>query len=399
MDCGDESPTCPTCADGEVCAQVSGTCSTCPSRKCVKSGSSQQSPPKQESSDSGPNVGAIAGGVVGGLIFIAILTYLIWRFCIRNRNPQYDEDYVEEYEQEKVGEREYTPSHNARNSTHSVRSMASTALTRASNVIQIAFIPGITDRAQEDNHSSVPPVPAVPSEHYASVVTPGSQQPNTPYSDSQDHYFMPHDLRESYFSTDSDRQSAKHQSVASSLARESVASTIYGEPQSAMPAQTALRGKANVVSVKSSQQNTPSPGIPEVPQVDYFKYGQAKPKEGESKLKQSMNVDDSSTETVGNGPEAAQNEASNSTAAGPTSSRGKPKQSSAALTAAIQEATRRASARPTHGGLGSLAPRSNHGHSNSSGNNAQPNNNQTMDSIRERDPSPFSDENAASTPL
>ncbi|KAI9653912.1 MAG: hypothetical protein M1831_005597 [Alyxoria varia] len=361
--------------------------------------SSQESTQETEPSDSGPNVGAIAGGVVGGLIFIAVLTYLIWRFCIRNRNPQYDDEFVEEYEQEKVAEREYTPSQNARNSTHSVRSMASTALTRASNVIQIAFIPGITDRAQEDTHSSVPPVPRVPAEHYSSVVTPGSHQPNTPYSDSQDHYFMPHDLRESYFSTDSDRQSAKHQSVASSLARESVASTIYGEAQPAMPAQTALRGKANVVSVKSSQQTTPAASIPEVPQVDYFKYGQAKPRDGESKLKQSMNMDDSTTETASNASEVAQKEAPNSSAAGPASPRGKPKQSSAALTAAIQEATRRASARPTHGGLGSLTPRSNHGHSNSNSNNGPNNNNQTMDSIRERDPSPFSDENVASTPL
>jgi hypothetical protein len=77
---------------------------------------------------------------------------------------------------------------------------------------------------------------------------------------------MPGDLRDSTYSGISDR---------TSYARTSVASTIYGKNAivSPVPAQTVIRGKAAVVSVKLNGAGIPSELTPPVPNVDYGKYG------------------------------------------------------------------------------------------------------------------------------
>ena len=81
---------------------------------------------------------------------------------------------------------------------------------------------------------------------------------------------MPGDLRDSTYSGISDR---------TSYARNSVASTIYGKNAivSPVPAQTVIRGKAAVISVKSNGANTPGDLTPPVPSVDYGKYGVGEP--------------------------------------------------------------------------------------------------------------------------
>jgi len=77
---------------------------------------------------------------------------------------------------------------------------------------------------------------------------------------------MPGDLRDSTYSGISDR---------TSYARTSVASTIYGKNAivSPIPAQTVIRGKAAVVSVKSNGNSSSGDLTPPVPSVDYGKYG------------------------------------------------------------------------------------------------------------------------------
>lgn len=370
LECPDVNPSCPECPSGQTCIQIAKGCHSCAQNICVsqaQAGISQTS--INGGGSNGPNIGAIAGGVIGGIFFIAIITYLIWRFFLKGRRRETEELYPEDYDPygEKSPETDFTPSSAARQSTHSVRSMASTVMTRASNVIQIAFIPGITDRGQEGD--LIPPVPAIPLRQSS----PSSSHPSTPYedhhsgtpySDASQHYFMPMDLNHqsrsrysSAFSDDTsafggDRRSTRHQSVASSLVRESMASTIYNDSHvHAMPAVTALRGRANVVSVRPS--NTTTPGgpatIPEVPSVDYFKYGDGQ-QAGEGQ------------DANGSGEGSSQHNPPSTKA--PSS--GKP--SSKLLAAAIHEATRRASRQPTHGGLGSLSPR--------------------------KDPSPFSDQHA-----
>lgn len=138
-------------------------------------------------------------------------------------------------------------------------SIASTALTRASNVIQIAYIPGVTNRSPPDTPGVlVPPVPPIPA-----------NLSNSSNGNVQDqHYFMPGDIRDSVWSEMTEEQ---RRSVSPSLSRSSVATTIYRNNAivSPVPAQQALRGKANVVSVKSGTStpvSTPraAPAVPAI---------------------------------------------------------------------------------------------------------------------------------------
>jgi hypothetical protein len=164
-------------------------------------------------------------------------------------------------EQEKA-ENEFASRRSARASTHTVGSMASSVLTRASNIIQIAYIPGVTNRSGPGSPDLlVPPVPPIPA------MSPSSGL-SSPYTASEQHFFVP-DFRDSMAST----STAGRTSIAPSLARASVASTMYRQNAivSPLPAQTIVRGKAAVVSVKSnvsSPAETPGFETPPVPSID-----------------------------------------------------------------------------------------------------------------------------------
>lgn len=266
VQCPDLAPSCPVCPSGQVCSQTVVTCTACPSTTCVKSSLSGATTTNQTSgSNNRPNAGAIAGGVVGGVVFIAVATYLIWRFCIRQRR-QADELTDEDNVNEKTND-DFTMRRDARTSTHTVTSMASTVLTRASNIIQIAYIPGVTNRSGAASPGFVvPPVPPIP------IPTAPPQHPTTvPYTDNpEQHFFVPGDLRGSTYSglsstTDGRSSYAHRQSLTPSLARTSMASTVYRNNAvlDPMPAQTVVRGKAAVVSVKSSLAGSPAetPGV------------------------------------------------------------------------------------------------------------------------------------------
>jgi protein OPY2 len=240
---------------------VPPTCDSCQKMICVSAASAPSSLPSAtpKTSSSGPNVGAIAGGVVGGLVAIAIVTYLVWRFCIKTKRQQYEqENWGEDPDESIPAEKDFAMRRDARASTHTVGSIASTVLTRASNIIQIAYIPGVTNRSAPSTPGLlVPPVPPIPIALSSTASTPRYEQ---------EHFFMPGDLRDSTYSGISDR---------TSYARTSVASTIYGKNAvvSPVPAQTVIRGKAAVVSVKSAGGGTPGDLTPPVPNVDYGRYG------------------------------------------------------------------------------------------------------------------------------
>ncbi|RKF76070.1 hypothetical protein GcM1_229008 [Golovinomyces cichoracearum] len=199
------------------------------------------------SSSRAHDIGTIVGSTFAGITAVTIITYAIWRCCIKIKRPQSQgkslSDYtVDSYE----GEKSFTAQRDARASTHTVASIASTVLTRASNIIQIAYIPGVTNRSCPNSPGFlVPPVPPIPlalTSNYGSTV-----------SVEQEHFFMPSDLRDSTYSTLTSQ---------TSFERDSVASTIYGKNAivSPLPAQRGIRGKAAVVSVKSaaaSEQSTP----------------------------------------------------------------------------------------------------------------------------------------------
>lgn len=173
---------------------------------------------------------------------------------------------VDETQQEKAPS-VFTMRRDARASTHTVASLASTVLTRASNIIQIAYIPGVTNRGGPTSPDLlVPPVPPIPA-----AVSPG-----TPRDNLHSHYFFAQDGRNSTYSGLGDAETRYGQARLSgmpSAERGSVASTVYRSNAVVGPqAQTIVRGKAAVVSVKSggSGESSPyelenSPPIPTIP--------------------------------------------------------------------------------------------------------------------------------------
>ncbi|KAG5922335.1 hypothetical protein E4U42_005506 [Claviceps africana] len=265
--CDDSSKlTCPACSPGESCQfTVPLNCMQCAKSFCTK----QDAAPLVSGGDqvgsgrSGPSVGPIAGGVIGGIVAIASITYLIWRFVIKPKRAAdpHQSVYETETNVSRHVEKDDASRMTRRSSTHTVHSIASTVLTRASNIIQIAYIPGVTNRATPTSPAIlVPPVPPIPMRHSqssrGSALTAGDQ-----------HFFVPGNLRDSTLSgisAFSDRTSY--------APRFSVASTIYGkQAQVQTPAQTGMRAKPTVVSVKSVAASTSS--TPPVPCVNFEKLG------------------------------------------------------------------------------------------------------------------------------
>ncbi|KAH8723360.1 hypothetical protein GQ44DRAFT_728651 [Phaeosphaeriaceae sp. PMI808] len=247
------------CPANQFCVQTTQSCDECARVICAPDPLATNAEPPSK-----PNVGAIAGGVVGGVAVIAVLTFIIWKYCLKGKRRPYSEADFQEMDiqdQEKT-ENDFVSRRSARASTHTVASMASSVLTRASNIIQIAYIPGVTNRSGPGSPDLlVPPVPPIPAMSPSSGVS-------SPYSTADQHFFLP-DFRDSMAS----QSTAGRTSIAPSLARASVASTMYRQNAivSPLPAQTIVRGKAAVVSVKSttsSPLDTPSMETPPVPNID-----------------------------------------------------------------------------------------------------------------------------------
>lgn len=268
--CAPTPPPCPSCASDEVCSLISGGCNTCAVTLCQKIGAQPTISPSAGGGGSGPNVGAIAGGVIGGVVMVCLMTYLVYRFCVKKRRQAYSEsDWPETATMEKSGD-ESMMHRDARASMHSLRSIASTIQTRASNIIQIAYIPGVTNRSVDSTPDLIPPVPPIPA------MSPANSTVTTPLPGQDQHFFMPSDLRDSTYSdyTVDHRTSYARSSMAPSMARGSVPSTAYrgSAVVNAIPAQTAIRGRANPVAVRSNGKNspvdTPRSHTPPVPVMD-----------------------------------------------------------------------------------------------------------------------------------
>lgn len=248
------------------------SCDLCPYTQCTTIGpngpSATPSPtnPKKGSS----TTGAIAGGVVAGVAVIVLMTFLVWRYCIKQRKEEYEETEWRKSRAMDEKDPDFATHRNARASTHTVGSIASTVLTRASNIIQIAYIPGVTNRSVESSPDLlIPPVPPIPA------ASAGNSASSTPQPGQEQHFFMPSDLRDSRYSgyTDDNRTSF------APTTRSSVATTVYRNNAvvNPLPAQIIARGKANAVSVKSSGKNSPigTPGsvTPPMPAIDFERHG------------------------------------------------------------------------------------------------------------------------------
>lgn len=190
---------------------------------CVKIG---QFPGQTIEAKQSTPIGPIVGGVIGGVAAILIAVFCLWFCCIR---PRRRKDTWNPPEKRDPSSLTRDPSR-----THSI---ASTVVTRASNVIQIAYIPGVTGRSTPGSPNP-PPMPAASGAHTVN----SSPAPDT-------HFFMADDLRNS---TWSDTSVDPRISLAPSLARASSATTVYYENAVVppIPAQHAFRAQANVVSVK-----------------------------------------------------------------------------------------------------------------------------------------------------
>lgn len=118
------------------------TCESCATYVCRKILSI---PSSSQPSESKSNSGAIAGGVVGGLAAVIIVAVLLlWRFYYKPRRERQAE--FERLAVEKHGDLAM-PGNKNRMSTETLTSLAPSTFTRSSNIIPIAYIPGVTTRA------------------------------------------------------------------------------------------------------------------------------------------------------------------------------------------------------------------------------------------------------------
>ncbi|ROV98518.1 hypothetical protein VSDG_04262 [Cytospora chrysosperma] len=264
--CQDGSPTCPSCDDDEEClVSVPLDCTQCPQAYCAASSKTVSGGTSKPSSKA--SAGAIAGAVIGGLALVAIVgvvTYFVWKHCVKNKRAQMEQaawDDDGEYGGQR--EKDFNTTRDARQSGQVRNSIASTVLTRASNIIQIAYIPGVTNRATPTSPTLlVPPVPPIP----ISVSSPAG----TPTSTGDQHFFVPGDLRDSMASGMTGYTDRTSYARTSYAPRSSVASTIYGKAGVIVtPAQTGMRAKAAMVSVKSNVSGgSGESSVPPVPVVD-----------------------------------------------------------------------------------------------------------------------------------
>ncbi|KJY01770.1 hypothetical protein TI39_contig279g00070 [Zymoseptoria brevis] len=269
VQCPTTTPTCPSCPKSQICSLVPATCEQCSYMTCIAN--PVPAPPSSKT-----NVGGIAGGVVGGMAFMALAIFFLWRFWIKKRREQQEleaEEWEEdEIDQQKGTDRRFTAMRADNASTRTRGSIANSILSRASNIIQIAYIPGVMNR-NGSGHNSVAPVPPIPAAYR-------NAPPKSPLSGENDAlFFRPGDLRGSTYSGNSSLRSGNRdtqytrQSITPSLARSSMMSghsDVYRDDATSepMPALTVTRAAPRMVSVKSSATspsesiNSPPPSLP-----------------------------------------------------------------------------------------------------------------------------------------
>ncbi|GME74637.1 unnamed protein product [[Candida] boidinii] len=146
------APTCPVCASDEQCILTTRTCDQCPTVYCSKINSSiSQSLINDNSNNSSAKIGGIVGGVVFAfLVLLGVGLYFIYKKWYIKAYPNgfiADLDDDKEDLMDDEDEDGYMLSNNdirKRQSTVSLSTMANSVLTKASNVINITYIPGVT---------------------------------------------------------------------------------------------------------------------------------------------------------------------------------------------------------------------------------------------------------------
>lgn len=189
------------------------------------------------------------------MIIIVSCVYFFW---IKKRRAEQDAELEEEWANDEISSTKRSTRFTTIGDEASTRtrgSLAASILSRASNIIQIAYIPGVTNRNGSGHNSIHAPVPPVPAAHR-------SNPPKSPLSNEGDAlFFRPGDLRDSTWSGTSSIDSADKRdtrytmaSISPSLMRDSMASDTFMDNASTqpMPATAPTRLAPRMVSVKSA---------------------------------------------------------------------------------------------------------------------------------------------------
>ncbi|KAM6514366.1 overproduction-induced pheromone-resistant [Fusarium falciforme] len=191
IECDDSTGLqCPKCSDGESCQfTVPLDCTQCATSSCMKDEEAES-----DKGGGGLNIGAIIGGIIGSTVVIAVATYLAWRFYIKPKRSQTPTSIkVEDMDPVQSPEKNTALGGPRPLSTHTVHSIAPTVLTRASNIIQIAYIPGVTNRA-------TPTSPNLPAP-LVLLIPVRSDEDNRSRGNDDQHFFVPSDLQNSTYSS------------------------------------------------------------------------------------------------------------------------------------------------------------------------------------------------------
>ncbi|SCU90030.1 LAME_0E06722g1_1 [Lachancea meyersii CBS 8951] len=171
------TPACPVCPDDEQCALSIQQCDQCPQTYCAKKNGSLGSVSSSSaaanatttsvsgSKSNSARIGGIVGGVIGGvgLVVILLLLYLYAKYWRKNRTRNKDvlvarEEYAGDFD-ESAGGHQSDLQTQGRGSLYIPRnrSSAATQITKASNILPIAYIPGVTAGGRSQN--KLPPLP------------------------------------------------------------------------------------------------------------------------------------------------------------------------------------------------------------------------------------------------
>ncbi|EGU88940.1 hypothetical protein HZS61_004977 [Fusarium oxysporum f. sp. conglutinans] len=175
---------CPECSDSESCRYtVLVYCA-----QYATSASRRNAEAESKKGGCGLTIGGIIGGIIASIVIIFAATYLVWRFYIKPKRSQSPTSiHVEDMDPMQGSEKDAASRRTSLLSTHTVHSMAPTILTRASNIIQIAYIPCVTNRAAlMSSKRVVSSVPLAPMRH-----TEG----NRGHENNDQHFFFPCDLQ------------------------------------------------------------------------------------------------------------------------------------------------------------------------------------------------------------
>ncbi|EXK75694.1 hypothetical protein FOQG_19540 [Fusarium oxysporum f. sp. raphani 54005] len=141
INCGNSTELqCLECPDGERCQYtVPLYCA-----QCATSASRKDAEAEAEKGGGGLTIGGIVGGIIASIVIILAATYLVWRFYIKPKRSQGPTSiHVEDVDLMQGSKKDAVSRRTSLLSMHTVHSTAPTILTRASNVIQIAYIPAL----------------------------------------------------------------------------------------------------------------------------------------------------------------------------------------------------------------------------------------------------------------